>query len=279
MVNIGKKNKLQIIKQVHFGVYLDGGGIEVLLPKRYVPKGCKLHDYLDVFVYVDSEDRLIATTDTPYAQVDECAYLKVVSVNRIGAFLDWGLSKDLFVPRNEQVKPLVTGKSYVIYIYLDHETDRIAASTKLRDFLNETSVYYKAGQAVDLLICAKTDLGYKAIINNTHFGLLYKNEIFQEISIGQKITGYIKHIREDKKIDLSLQRSAGEERDALTAKILADLKQRGGISNLTDKSPPDAIYRQFAVIKSKYKKGLGRLYKQRLIRIEKTRIVLIHRHS
>ncbi len=279
MVNIGKKNKLQIIKQVHFGVYLDGGGIEVLLPKRYVPKGCKLHDYLDVFVYVDSEDRLIATTDTPYAQVDECAYLKVVSVNRIGAFLDWGLSKDLFVPRNEQVKPLVTGKSYVIYIYLDHETDRIAASTKLRDFLNETSVYYKAGQAVDLLICAKTDLGYKAIINNTHFGLLYKNEIFQEISIGQKITGYIKHIREDKKIDLSLQRSAGEERDALTAKILADLKQRGGISNLTDKSPPDAIYRQFAVSKSNYKKALGRLYKQRLIRIEKTRIVLIHSHS
>ena len=275
MVNIGKKNKLQIIKQVHFGVYLDGGGIEVLLPKRYVPKGCKLHDYLDVFVYVDSEDRLIATTDTPYAQVDECAYLKVVSVNRIGAFLDWGLSKDLFVPRNEQVKPLVTGKSYVVYIYLDHETDRIAASTKLRDFLNETSVYYKAGQAVDLLICAKTDLGYKAIINNTHFGLLYKNEIFQEISIGQKITGYIKHIREDKKIDLSLQRSAGEERDALTAKILADLKQRGGISNLTDKSPPDAIYRQFAVSKSNYKKALGRLYKQRLIRIEKTRIVLL----
>ena len=275
MINIGKKNKLQIIKQVHFGVYLDGGGIEVLLPKRYVPKGCKLHDYLDVFVYVDSEDRLIATTDTPYAQVDECAYLKVVSVNRIGAFLDWGLSKDLFVPRNEQVKPLVTGKSYVVYIYLDHETDRIAASTKLRDFLNETSVYYKAGQAVDLLICAKTDLGYKAIINNTHFGLLYKNEIFQEISIGQKITGYIKHIREDKKIDLSLQRSAGEERDALTAKILADLKQRGGISNLTDKSPPDAIYRQFAVSKSNYKKALGRLYKQRLIQIEKTRIVLL----
>jgi len=275
MVNIGKFNKLQIIKQVPFGLYLDGGGVEILLPKRYVPKGSKLHEFLDVFIFIDSEDRLIATTDKPYAKVDECAYLKVLSVNHIGAFVDWGLTKDLLVPHNEQLRPMEEGKSYVVYIYLDHETDRIAASSKLANFLNETSVYYKEGQAVDLLVCAKTDLGYKAVINNTHFGVIYENEIFQDIAIGQKMQGYIKLIREDKKIDLVLQRPAKEERDGLMEKIMEDLKQRGGVSDLTDKSPPDAIYRQFSVSKKNYKKALGRLYKQRLIKIEKKQIVLL----
>ena len=275
MVNIGKINNLQILKEVSFGLYLDGGGVEILLPKRYVPKDYKIHDFLDVFIYIDSENRLIATTETPHAKVDECAYLKVVSVNHIGAFMDWGLSKDLLVPHNEQVQPLVEGRSYIVYVYLDHETDRIAASVKLRNFLNETSVYYKAGQAVDLLICAQTDLGYRAVINNTHLGIIYANEIFQEISIGQKLQGYIKNIREDNKIDLCLQRPAKEERDGLMVKILDDLKQRGGTSDLTDKSPPDAIYRQFSVSKKNYKKALGRLYKQRLIKIDKKQIRLL----
>lgn len=275
MVNIGKVNNLQIVKEVPFGLYLDGGGVEILLPKRYVPKKYKLHDYLDVFIFIDSEDRLIATTDTPYAKVDECAYLKVVAVNHIGAFLDWGLTKDLLVPHNEQLKPMEEGKSYAVYIYLDHETDRLVASSKLANFLNETSVYYKAGQAVDLLVCAKTELGYKAIINNTHLGVIYENEVFQELSVGSKVQGYIKTIRDDKKIDLILQRPAKEERDGLMQKILSDLKQRGGYSDLTDKSPPDAIYRQFAVSKKNYKKALGRLYKQRLIKIEKKQIVLL----
>lgn len=275
MVNIGKINHLQIIKTVNFGVYLDGGGIEILLPKRYVPQKYQLFDYIDVFVYVDSEDRLVAVTDTPYAKVNECAYLKVLSVNHIGAFVDWGLPKDLLVPHNEQVMPLKEGKSAVVYIYLDHETDRLAASTKLRDFLSETSVYHSAGQAVDLLIIAKTDMGYKAVMNNTHIGLLYHNEIFQDLSIGQRVQGYIKLIRDDKKIDLSLQRPAREERDALMERILADLKQRGGTSDLTDKSPPDSIYRQFSVSKSNYKKALGRLYKQRLIKIDKKCITLL----
>ena len=275
MVNIGKVNNLQIIKEVHFGLYLDGGGVEILLPKRYVPKGSKLHDFLDVFIFIDSEDRLIATIDTPYANVDECAYLKVVAVNHIGAFLDWGLTKDLLVPHNEQLKPMEEGKSYVVYVYLDHETDRLAASSKLGNFLNETSVYYKAGQAVDLLICARTELGYKAIINNTHLGVIYENEVFQELDIGKKVPGYIKNIRDDKKIDLILQRPAKEERDGLMEKILGDLKQRGGHSDLTDKSPPDAIYRQFSVSKKNYKKALGRLYKQKLIKIEKKQITLL----
>lgn len=275
MVNIGKNNKLQILKEVSFGLYLDGGGVEILLPKRYVPKDYKIHDFLDVFVYIDSENRLIATTETPYAKVDECAYLKVVSVNDIGAFVDWGLMKDLLVPHNEQVQPLVKGKSYTVYVYLDHETDRIAASVKLRNFLNETSVYYKEGQPVDLLVCAQTDLGYRAVINNTHLGIIYENEVFQEISMGQKLTGYIKTVREDKKIDISLQRPAKEERDGLMINILDDLKQRGGSSDLTDKSPPDAIYRQFSVSKKNYKKALGRLYKQRLIKIDKKQISLL----
>ena len=275
MVNIGKINKLQILKEVSFGLYLDGGGVEILLPKRYVPKGYKIHDFLDVFIYIDSENRLIATTETPYAKVDECAYLKVVSVNNVGAFMDWGLMKDLLVPHNEQVQPLVEGKFYTVYVYLDHETDRIAGSVKLRNFLNETSVYYKDGQPVDLLICAQTDLGYRAVINNTHLGIIYENEVFQEISMGQKLKGYIKTIREDKKIDISLQRPAKEERDGLMINILDDLKQRGGTSDLTDKSPPDAIYRQFSVSKKNYKKALGRLYKQRLIKIDKKQISLL----
>ena len=275
MVNIGKINKLQILKEVSFGLYLDGGGVEILLPKRYVPKGYKIHDFLDVFIYIDSENRLIATTETPYAKVDECAYLKVVSVNNVGAFMDWGLMKDLLVPHNEQVQPLVEGKFYTVYVYLDHETDRIAGSVKLRNFLNETSVYYKEGQPVDLLICAQTDLGYRAVINNTHLGIIYENEVFQEISMGQKLKGYIKTIREDKKIDISLQRPAKEERDGLMINILDDLKQRGGTSDLTDKSPPDAIYRQFSVSKKNYKKALGRLYKQRLIKIDKKQISLL----
>ncbi len=275
MVNIGKINHLQIIKAVSFGLYLDGGGIEILLPKRYVPEKYELFDYLDVFVYVDSEDRLVAVTDTPYAKVDECAYLKVVASNHIGAFMDWGLIKDLLVPHNEQVIPLVVGKSYVVYVYLDHETERLAASTKLRNFISETSVYHEEGQQVDLLIQAETEMGYKAIVDNTHIGLIYHNEVFQELSIGQRVQGYIKLIREDHKIDLCLQRPARQERDALMERILQDLKQRGGTSDLTDRSPPDNIYRQFSVSKKNYKKALGRLYKQRLIKIEPKKITLI----
>jgi len=275
MVNIGKINNLQIIKAVSFGLYLDGGGIEILLPKRYVPEKYELFDYLDVFVYVDSEDRLVAVTDTPYAKVDECAYLKVVASNHIGAFMDWGLIKDLLVPHNEQVIPLAVGKSYVVYVYLDHETERLAASTKLRNFISETSVYHEEGQQVDLLIQAETEMGYKAIVDNTHIGLIYHNEVFQELSIGQRVQGYIKLIREDHKIDLCLQRPARQERDALMERILQDLTQRGGTSDLTDRSPPDSIYRQFSVSKKNYKKALGRLYKQRLIKIEPKKITLI----
>jgi predicted RNA-binding protein (virulence factor B family) len=275
MVNIGKINHLQIIKAVSFGLYLDGGGIEILLPKRYVPEKYELFDYLDVFVYVDSEDRLVAVTDTPYAKVDECAYLKVVDSNHVGAFMDWGLIKDLLVPHNEQVIPLAVGKSYVVYVYLDDETERLAASTKLRNFISETSVYHQEGQQVDLLIQAETEMGYKAIVDNTHIGLIYHNEVFQELSIGQRVQGYIKLIREDHKIDLCLQRPARQERDALMERILQDLKQRGGTSDLTDRSPPDSIYRQFSVSKKNYKKALGRLYKQRLIKIEPKKITLI----
>jgi predicted RNA-binding protein (virulence factor B family) len=275
MVNIGKINHLQIIKAVSFGLYLDGGGIEILLPKRYVPEKYELFDYLDVFVYVDSEDRLVAVTDTPYAKVDECAYLKVVDSNHVGAFMDWGLIKDLLVPHNEQVIPLAVGKSYVVYVYLDDETERLAASTKLRNFISETSVYHQEGQQVDLLIQAETEMGYKAIVDNTHIGLIYHNEVFQELSIGQRVQGYIKLIREDHKIDLCLQRPARQERDALMERILQDLKQRDGTSDLTDRSPPDSIYRQFSVSKKNYKKALGRLYKQRLIKIEPKKITLI----
>ena len=271
---------MRVVKILPQGAYLDGGGHgEILLPGRYVAKDVKKDDALEVFVYLDSEDRLVATTETPYAMVDECAYLKVVAVNRVGAFLDWGLPKDLLVPHNEQKSPLEVGKSYVVYIYWDEETDRIAASTYLDNFLMETSVYYKPGQEVDLLICNQTEFACKAVINQTHLGLLYSNEVFQPIAPGQKLKGYIKAIRPDKKIDLCLQLpGSGKNDDTLEQikkAILTYLQANNGSSTLGDKSKPDDIYATFHVSKKVYKRALSSLYKDRVIKIEKDRILLV----
>ena len=178
MADVGKYNRLEVVKELDFGLYLDGDDLgEILLPRRYVPGGTAVGDWLDVFIYLDSEDMLIATTEKPRATVGECAYLKVVSMTRIGAFLDWGLSKDLLLPYSEQQRPLKVGDSETVCLYIDN-SGRIAASSKLRKFLHEESHYFKPGEPVDLMICAKTDLGYKAIINGTHLGVIYKNEVF-----------------------------------------------------------------------------------------------------
>jgi len=276
MVELGKLNTLTVLKKVDFGLYLDGGDLdEILLPRRYVPEGCSVGDKLDVFIYLDSEDMLIATTEKPKAAVGECAFLSVVEVNRVGAFLDWGLPKDLLVPFGEQQKPMQVGESYVVYLYVDPASERIAGSTKLDKFLGDTSPYYKLHQPVDLLICGRTDLGYKAVVDGGTIGLLFNSDVFKPISIGQQMKGYIKHIRDDKKIDLCLQLVSREALDDLSEKILAFIKAEGGKTSMTEKSPPDVIAKQFGASKKSYKKALGKLYKKRLIVIEKTFIELV----
>jgi len=269
MAEIGRFNTLDVVKILPHGAYLDGGELDtILLPRRYVPEGCAIGDAIEVFIYLDSDDQLIATTETPLAQVGQCAYLKVVDTNRVGAFMDWGLAKDLLVPFNEQSTPMQVGRSYVVHLYIDEQTQRIAASSKLSHFLYEDSNYFKPMQAVELLICGRSDMGYKAVIDDTHLGLLYKSEVLQPLRFGERIQGYIKHIRPDKKINLSLQKQGHQSRDELSEQILEQLRANGGTSTLTDKSPPDAIYQQYKVSKGNYKKALGGLYKKRLIAIE-----------
>jgi len=274
MAELGQLNTLTVVKKLDFGMYLDDGDEEILLPNRYIPEGCVIGDQLEVFIYLDSEDLPIATTETPKAMVGECAYLEVVAVNDVGAFLDWGLPKDLLVPYGEQQKPMQVGQSYVVYLYIDDASERIAATTKLDRFLGDTSPYYKEQQAVDLLICGRTDLGYKAVVNGSTIGLIFNSEVFKPISIGQKMKGYIKHIREDKKLDLCLQLVDRESLDTLSKNILAFIKAQGGQTSFTDKSLPADISKQFGVSKSSYKKALGKLYKKRLIVIEKQSVRL-----
>ena len=279
MINVGQKNLMKVVKTVDFGVYLDGEDLdEILLPKRYLPEDCQLNDELEVFLYHDSEDRLIATTETPKAVGGECAALEVIQVNRVGAFLDWGLPKDLLVPYCEQAIPMKVGDTYVVYLFIDERSGRITASSQLDKFLPEKNLYRKAGQAVDIQIWAKTDLGYKAVIAGSTLGLLFKNEVFRPLHVGQVLPGYIKSIREDGKIDLSLQPAGSQanHRQELTLQIIDHLKANGGESSLTDKSPRDDIYAIYHVSKGSYKKALGALYKQRKISITETSISLVN---
>jgi predicted RNA-binding protein (virulence factor B family) len=276
MVEIGKFNTLRILKKVDFGVYLDGEDLgEILLPIRYVPEKYTIDDLIQVFIYFDSEDLIIATTEKPYALVGEFAFLKVVSESSIGAFLDWGLPKDLLVPFREQKQKMKEGQSYIVFIYLDSKSNRIAASSKLDKFLDKQGVEYQEGQAVDLLIGNQTDIGYQAIINNAHQGILYKNEVFQPLKRGQEIKGFIKKIREDKKIDLCLHKPGYEKVDDLSEKILQKIEKEGGYISLTDRSSPQIIYEWFGVSKKTFKKAIGALYKKRIISMEADGIQLI----
>ena len=276
MANIGKYNTLKVIKKVDFGVYLDGEKEgEILMPIRYVPEGCEPGDEVEVFVYLDSEDRIIATTEKPYAQVGEFAMLRVKSVNNIGTFLDWGLMKDLLVPFREQKATMNEGRSYLVYIYIDEETGRIAASAKLNKFLGKTIPQYKEGEEVDLIIDSENDLGFNAIVNNLHWGMLYENEVFEQLDKGQPLKGYIKKLRPDNKIDLTLYKPGYEKVDAIAQGILDMLKQHGGTIKVTDKSEAETIYRLFGISKKTFKKAIGALYKKRLILLEPEHIRLI----
>lgn len=268
MVEIGKYNKLTVVKIVDFGVYLDGGEWgEILMPKEYVPDNCSPDDEVRVFIYFDSEDRIVATTELPYVMVGEFAFLKVVAVSQVGAFLDWGLRKDLLVPFREQREPMVEGRSYLVYAYVDKASDRIVASTKIDKYLDQVFPDYQPNQEVDILIARKTDLGYSVIVNNEHWGLIYDNEIFQTLKIGQKLKGYIKTVREDEKIDVSLQVSGYKKIEGLAGVILEKLADYGGVLDISDKSDPEDIYRVFGCSKKNYKKALGTLFKQGLIKI------------
>lgn len=276
VVNIGKYNHLRVIRRVDFGMYLDGGGYgEILLPRRYVPAQCQPGDELDVFIYLDSEDRLVATTEQPLALVGECAYLRVVDTNRHGAFLAWGLPKDLLVPYNEQEKPMEVGKSYVVYLFVDERSESIVASSRLSHHLSELGYYYKPGQAVDLLVYGRSDLGFKAVVNQTHLGLLFNSEIFQPVSIGQRVSGYIRQIRPDRKIDLTLRAPGPIVGDTLAQRILDHLQANGGSSPFTDKTAPDVIYAEFQVSKAHFKRALGFLYKQKQVILAPDKTTLV----
>ena len=276
MAKIGVLNNLRVVKEVDFGVYLDGGEHEeILLPRRYVPENCKVDDNIEVFIYLDSEDRFIATTERPYAMVGDFALLKVVSVDSVGVFLDWGLLKDLMVPFREQSPNMEKGKSYIVRVYVDKKSNRIAATTRLDRYLDNEPGNFHIGQEVELLICNQTDIGYKAIINGTHWGVLYSNEVFKPLKSGQKIKGYIKKVRDDNKIDLSLHKTGYEKVDDVTETILTVLKKKGGFLSVTDKSSPETIYKLFGVSKKTYKKAIGAVYKKKLITIENDGIKLI----
>ena len=279
MIQLGKYCTLKVVKELDFGMYLDGGEEfgEILLPTKYIPKGTKVGDELEVFLYLDSEDRIIATTLRPYAQAGEFAYLQVASVNRVGAFLDWGLPKDLLVPFREQRSEMKQGYKYIVYIYADVESRRLVASAKLNKFLDNTPVEYEYNQEVDLFVTQKTDLGWKVIVNSRHSGMIYDNEIFVPIQKGDRIKGYVKHIRSDEKLDITLQKTGYdvEAMDALAKEIFEKLKASGGIIPLSDKSSAEEIAEIFGCSKKSYKKAIGSLYKAKLINITPKTIELI----
>ena len=269
MAQIGQFNTLNVIKAREFGLFLDGGELgEILLPKRYVPAGASPGDSLDVFIYLDSEDYLVATTEKPFGHVGTFAPLRVKDVNQVGAFLDWGLPKDLLLPFSEQKKPLYKGDLVVVYIYLDETTDRIAASAKLNKFIDREATPYAAGDEVKLLVTDHTDIGYVALINNQFSGVIYDNDAFRKLSYGEQITGYIKNIRPDHKVNLVLQKPGYAKIEGIAGDILQRLKDEGGFMAINDKSSPKLIAGLFGVSKKSFKMGIAALYRERIITIE-----------
>ncbi|MGL5290673.1 MAG: CvfB family protein [Vibrionaceae bacterium] len=269
MLKIGQQNRLTVAKIVDFGVFLEGGAEfgSILLPKRYLTRDVNLGDQLDVFIYFDSEDKLIATTEKPFAQAWQFAKLDCVATTPIGAFLNWNLSKDLLVPFSEQRVRMQQGKSYLVFIYLDKASGRIVGTTKYNKWLDKTPVPYKKGEQVPLTVLEKTELGFKCAIDHSHSGLLFASEMYGKLTIGKNITGFIKQIRDDGKIDLSLQKLGTAKVDALSNKILQVLQKRDGFLACNDKSSPEEIFTLFQTSKATFKKTIGTLYKERKIRI------------
>lgn len=276
---LGKYNQLEVVKFVDFGLYLNGGDDgEILLPKRYIPEGTKEGDLLNVFLYLDNEERLVATTQTPLIQVGEFGYLEVSWVNQYGAFLNWGLMKDLFVPFREQKMRMVQGKSYIVYCYQDEESFRLMASAKVDKFLSKDRPPYEAGEQVNILIWQKTELGFKAIVENKYAALLYDSEIFQPLHTGMQLKAFVKQVREDGKIDLILQKAGPRKVDDFAETLLKYIREHNGFTSFNDKSDAEEIYQTFGVSKKTFKKAVGELYKMRLIIIQPDGISLNVKH-
>ena len=269
MVEVGKINKLKIARRSDFGLLLDGLQLgEILMPKRYVSNDWNIGNKVDVFVFLDSEDRLTAITKMPKAQVGEFALLRCKDATPIGAFLDWGIPKDLFAPFREQRVKMRKGESYLVYIYFDKASGRIVASSKLDKYLRESKRFYKNGEEVNLTVWQKSDLGYKFIINNERWGMVFHNEVFQALERGRKMKGFIKNVRPDGRIDLCLQKPGYGRVSDLTTVILDLLRANDGFFPVTAKTPPEQINALFGVSKKTYKNAIGALYKKRLITIE-----------
>lgn len=275
-MKIGQLNSLKVSRNTPHGVFLeDDEGEDILLPGKYLTGDEKEGDIKELFVYNDSEDRLVATTETPKIQLNEFAALKVIDVNKSGVFLDWGLDKDLLVPFKEQNKKMQLDQTYVVRMYLDEETDRLVATGKVKKYLSNEELTVQSGDKVDLMVFNQTDLGYEVIINSCHYGLVFRNEVFTPIKSGDLLTGYIKQIREDGKIDVSLQPDKMTHIENSNEVILKALKSQGGTLNVTDKSSPEDIYAAFQMSKKAFKRAIGSLYKQKKIKIEAGEISLI----
>ena len=275
-IKLGEYNRLTIVKAVDFGLYLDGGDEgEILLPSRYVPKDCRIGDELDVFIYLDNEERIVATTQKPLAKVGDFAYLEVSWVNEYGAFLHWGPLKDLFCPFREQKMRMEIGESYIVFVYIDRESYRIAASAKIEHYLQKDTPPYTVGTETDLLIWQKTDLGFKVIIDNRYQGLVYEDQIFKRIHTGDRMKGYISQVRKDGKLDVTLQPLGYQQARAFSDTLLQYLKNNGGFCDLGDKSDAEDIKRRFQVSKKTFKKAVGDLYKRCLIVLDEQGIRLV----
>ncbi len=275
MADVGKYNRLEVRREAEQGFYLAGEGEnDILLPRQYAPDGLQSGDEIEVFVYRDSEDRIIATTLKPKASINEFAFLTVVSVTNVGAFMDWGLPKDLLVPFREQVDRMVKGRSYVVYLYLDEATDRVVASAKVNKFLSPVQSELNNGDDVNIMIYRKTDLGFKVIVNDRFSGMIFDNEIFVPIRTGQRLRAFVKQVRGDGKLDIMLQKPGVSARDEVSEKILEYLKENKGTMALTDKSPAELIYSTFGISKRAFKQAIGKLYKEKIIELEPGRIKL-----
>lgn len=275
-IQLGKYNQLEVVKEVDFGMYLNGDEDgEILLPKRYVPEGCKPGDVLNVFIYLDMDERLVATTLEPYVQVGEFACLEVAWVNQFGAFLDWGLMKDLFVPFREQKAKMQKGGRYVVHVHLDDESYRIVASAKVERFLSKEQPPYLPGEEVHVLVWQQTELGYKVIVDNRFSGMLYHNEIFQPLEVGMQMNAFVKHVREDGKIDLVLQKGGAKRVEDFSEVLLRFIKDNGGYTPINDKTDAEIIYHTFGVSKKTFKKAVGDLYKKRVVTLEDDGIHLV----
>lgn len=277
MVEIGKFAELEIEKIIQQGAYLLSGDDtpSILLPNRYIPEGAEVGDMVKVFIYRDSEDKIIATTDIPFAIADEFAFLKVKSQSNFGAFMDWGLMKDLLVPFREQKEKLVTGEYYLIRIYVDKLTNRIVGTQHINKFLRDNEITLTEGDETDIIICDETDFGYKVIVNQKHWGMIYKNQIFSEILPGQKTKAWVKLIRDDGKIDISLQQPGYKEVLSAEEKIIKLLENQNGFSDLNDNSLPDEIYTELQISKKVFKKAIGKLFRENKIMITENGIQLI----